>query len=75
MAYERDRQGRTDGRQQLGSVNAAKGGFSRKTRSAAVTAMNAQDIERLEREHGNEVRVAVDKRGNVKLAVYYREVK
>ena len=32
---ERDRQGSTDGRRQIGSVNAAKTGFRRKRRDAA----------------------------------------
>lgn len=67
---ERDIQGSTDGRRQLGSVNAAKPGFRRKRRDAALTCLNGSDLDKLPAD----ALVAVDKRGNVKLAVYYREV-
>jgi hypothetical protein len=69
MAYEREVQGATDGRRQIGSVSAAKGGFSRKRRDAALTCLNGSDLDRLP----PDALVAVDKRGNVRMAVYYRK--
>ena len=68
---ERDIQGSTDGRRQIGSVNATKTGFRRKRREAALTCLNENDLNKLPRDAS----IAVDKRGNVRLAVYYREVK
>lgn len=71
---ETDKRGSTDGRRQIGAVGAEKvGGANRKPRERATTYLNAQDLERLERENGNTVRVAVNKRGDVTMAVYFRK--
>ena len=67
---ERDIQGSTDGRRNIGSVNATKTGFRRKRREAALTCLNENDLDRLP----TDASIAVDKRGNVRMAVYFREV-